>query len=74
MEPLAIIALVCIVILCACVWALCSRLDKVEEKIRILESALQYIHNQNALVQTDLDTFAEKWDAELDKPDQHKGE
>ena len=52
------------------------RLEKIEEKIRTLESAL---HFQNVITDTQhtqLKAFVERWagDPEMDNPDWHKGE
>ena len=63
MESLVILALLNFVISYALCMALCIRLEKAEEKIRSLEVEVVRMPTQ-----TELKAFAEKWDAELDKP------
>jgi len=63
MDPLTPITLTILFVTIVCIYALCSRLEKAEEKIRSLEVEVVRMPTQ-----TELKAFAEKWDAELDKP------
>jgi len=72
MELLTVVGfLISNTIMLVLIWALCSRLEKTEDKIRSLEEQVDRMEKRK-----ELDAFVEKWagDEEMDNPDWHKGE